>query len=900
MALLGVAGCATMTHPEITTSFSVPPSRPLHRWALPNGLVVLFQEDHSAPLVALDALVKTGSATEGAWAGTGVSHVVEHMLFKGTATRPVGAIEREVKSYGGQINGHTTHDVTGYTLTIHRDHFPEALTLLADALQHPSFDPQELTRELDVVFRELKLRRDDPDQSMADLIWAAAYREHPYRIPIVGYEPLLRALTRQQVVDYYRAHYAPNRTVLAIVGDADPAAVRAAATRELAGWPRGLEPPVVTPAEPPPVAPRQVDETADVAVAQLAIVFPGVAVTDPNLVALDTLARVLGEGRGSRLDVALREPGIVHDVAGWNYTPREPGLFAITMHLDPSRISEAQAATHAVIAELQRRSVTSIELAAAKRAVIAQDLFGRQTVGAQAGDLAVNEALAGDPRFSQHYVEAVQQVEAEAVQRVARDYLASSRAIQVTLRRAPAPEEIQGQPQQGAAPSADSSLERITLSNGVRVLLREDPRYPIVTLRITAFGGLLHETEAINGVSTMTARMLLRGTASRSAQELTELVRSLGGELASASGRNSVGVSLALLRDDVATGMTLLSDIWHHPAFPADEFLKEQRLLQAEIAQTEDDLFPWGRRRLMRALFAEHPYALPPEGTAESVARLTVADAAACHRVLASPRRTVVSLFGDVRKADVLPLLERAFGQPAAEVPPPAARPPLAPLASRRRVTGVWPRAEAIVLIGFRGVSVTDPDFAAVDVLDAVLGGSGGRLFTEVRERKGLAYTVGSTVSTGPDPGSIVLYAVTDPSQADAVVATLLKEVARLRAAGVTADELSVAQEGVIGAQGIQLQTNGALSLATSLDELFAVGWRRYQAYPAQVRGVTVHDLRRVAERYLTPDRCVVFIGRPSGTASGTGYKLVPGTGAAASPPLPSGERDGVRGEKTP
>ena len=879
LILLGLAGCATMTQPDATTptpSFSIAAVR---RWELPNGLTILFRQDRGAPLVALEAAVKTGSATEGALLGTGVSHVVEHMLFKGTATRPVGAIEREIKSYGGQINGHTTHDTTGYTLTVHRDHFTDALTLLADALQHPSFDAEELTRELEVVFRELKLRRDDPDQYLADLIWAARYREHPYRHPIVGYEPLLKALTRRQVVDYYRTQYLPSRTVLAIVGDVEESVVREAVTREMGGWPRGLEPSLVAPMEPPPTAPRLVEETAAVAVAQLVLAFPSVAVTHPDLVALDTLARVLGEGRGSRLDLALREPGLVHDVASWNYTPRDPGLFAISAHLDPDKISEVQQRTQEVLAALQRQPVTPAELAAAKRAVIAQYLFGRQTVGAQAADLASNETLTGDPAFSRHYMDAVQGVTAEQVQRVARQYLAPGSAIHVILR----PKGAGTAPVEAPAASAETApIELITLSNGVRVLLREDPRHPIVTLRVTAFGGLLYETPATNGVSMLTARMLLRGTSSRSAQEVTEFVRSLGGELASMSGRNSVGVSMALLKDDLEAGLALLSDVWFHPAFPADEFLKEQRLLQAEIRQQDDDLFHWGTRRLSHALFGDHPYAMPAEGTQDSVAMLTVAEVAAYHRWLLVPRRLVVSVFGDIRKADVLPAMERTFGRSLPAAPATPTRPSVQPLTACRRVEGAWPRAEAIVLVGFVGMAVTDPDLPALDVLDSVLGGSGGRLFTEVRERKGLAYTVGSSAAAGPDPGSILLYAVTDPAQADAVAATLLQEAQRLRTSAVGAEELKTAQEAVVGAQSIRLQTNGALSLATGLDELFQVGWQRYRDYPAKVRAVTPADLRRVAERYLTPDRCVVFIGRPSASPRTTRERAGVSTGDAS------------------
>ncbi len=847
----------------------------LHRWELPNGLVVLFQEDRNAPLVAMEAVVKAGSATEGPWLGTGVSHVVEHMLFKGTATRPVGAIEREVKSYGGQMNAHTSHDYTGYTLAVHREHFAQALALLADALQHPSFDAGELAKELEVVYRELKLRRDDPDQYTVDLVWATSYRTHPYRHPIVGYEPLLKALTRDDIVRYYRTHYLPNRTVLAIAGDAPWPAVREAVARVFEGWPRGLEPSVVVPAEPPPVAPRFIEETTDIALAQLVLAFPSVSVAHPDLAALDTLARILGDGRGSRLDLALRESGLVHAIEGWNYTPRDPGLFAITMRLDAGRVDEAIARTWEAIRQIQREPVTAAEVAAAKRAVIAQYLFGRQTVGAQAGDLATNEALVGDPEFSKHYVERVQAVTAADVHRVAQQYLQPLRVTQVVVRPRSAIPAVATSP----ASSAESSIEMLTLRNGTRVLLREDHRLPIVTLRVVSLGGLLYETPETNGVATLAARMLLRGTASRSATELAELMRSLGGELASVSGRNSVGVSVGLLSQDLATGIGLLNDVWFHPAFPADEFLKEQRLLLAEIAHAEDDLFSWGTRRMFRALFPDHPYGWPTTGTTDSVQRLSVAQVAAFHRRLQDPRQMIISVFGDIQRSAVLPLIERAFGEAAfakggetaLSVPPPSR-----PLTARQQVGDAWPRAEAIVLLGFRGVAVSDPDAPVLDLLEMILGGSGGRLFTEVRERHGQAYTVGVSVTDGVVPGSVVLYAVTAPEQADAVVAALFREVTRLRTTPVSAEELAVAQRAVIGGQSIQLQTNSAMSLQASLDELYGLGWQASRDYPAKVQAVTPEAIRRVAQRYLTPEACVLFVGRPQGP------------GAAAPAPRPA------------
>ena len=316
--------------------------------------------------------------------------------------------------------------------------------------------------------------------------------------------------------------------------------------------------------------------------AQVVLAFPSVRLTHPDLIALDTLAKVLGEGRGSRLDLAVREPGLAHAVSAWNYTPRDPGLFGVALRLDPDKIPQALEAVWAALERMQRELVTAGELEAARRGVMAQYLFGRQTVAAQAADLAGSEALTGDPEFSWHYVQGVQQVDAEALRRVAQTYLWRDRVTQVVVRprgtgAAETPAAIFR-----ATRATEPPVSLVTLSNGIRVLLREDPRLPIVTLRVTAIGGTLYETPATNGLSALMSRMFLRGTALRSAQEITDLVRSLGGDLASTSGRNSIGVSLSLLSRDVSTGVELLSDVWHHPAFPADEFLKEQRLLLAE------------------------------------------------------------------------------------------------------------------------------------------------------------------------------------------------------------------------------------------------------------------------------------------------------------------------------
>ncbi len=192
---------------------------PVVRKVFSNGLTLLVQEDRSHPLVAFHAVVPTGSSTEGEFLGTGVSHVLEHMLFKGTQSRPVGALEREARSYGGTTQGFTTYDTTSFQVVVNREFWSEGADLLVDPLFFPSMDSEEFAKEKGVVLRELKLRRDDPAQIAWDLLFSHAYRRHPYRIPIIGYEPLIQALTVEDAKRYHRLHYHPNTIVISVVGD---------------------------------------------------------------------------------------------------------------------------------------------------------------------------------------------------------------------------------------------------------------------------------------------------------------------------------------------------------------------------------------------------------------------------------------------------------------------------------------------------------------------------------------------------------------------------------------------------------------------------------------------------------------------------------------------------------
>ncbi|MCM8811881.1 MAG: insulinase family protein [Candidatus Omnitrophica bacterium] len=834
------------------------------RKVLPNGLTVIVQQDRAHPLVAFHATVRTGSAREGAFLGTGISHVLEHMLFKGTSRRPVGAVEQEARSYGGTSQGFTTYDTTSYQLIVNKEFWSEGADLLVDALFFSSFDPAEFAKEKDVVLRELKLGKDDPDHLLWESLFETAYRVHPYRIPIIGYEPLLTKLSREEVVAYHRQWYRPHQIVLAVVGDVEPEAV----FKRLEGLTAGIEPGRIAleplPQEPPLTGPRQISREADVATAMAAVGFPSVAVAHPDLFALDLLARLLGGYRGSWLDRSLKETGIVHSVSSWNYTPQDPGLFVVTFRSEPEKVQEAVRGIWEQVERASKELFSQQEIESAKRALLRHYWADRQTVTGLAADLAGNEVLVGDPAFSYRYLEGIQSVSAEDIRRAALLYLKAQTATTVTLFPRGALERFG---QQVSAPGAggERHAEKEVLQNGLRILLREDHRVPLVTLQVSFLGGVRYETEENNGISTLTARMLMRGTPRRSAQQIVEEINGLGGTLHPFSGRNSIGLSMEVTPDGLEESMRLLADLILHSHFPEQELEKERQLLLAQIKTAEEDPFAWGAKRMMGTLFTTHPYRFDPSGDPDRVAKLRPEELRNFYKRVLVPERMVISIVGDFQKEKVLSMCRQAFGGLSAGTGEQVIHPPEPALSGPKEHVEAVSRKEGLIMIGFHTVGLSDPSIAELDLLDTILSGGAGRLFKEVREKRGLAYTVGSFAVHGLEPGAFVLYAVAEPAQIENIRKVLLEEISRLSTVPVPDKELQDAKQGLLGARRIARQTQSAEVSQLGLDELYGLGYDYPRRYEARIRELTSQQLRSFARTVLDSNRCAIVIGQPAG-----------------------------------
>jgi zinc protease len=789
------------------------------------------------------------------------------MLFKGTPTRGVGEIAGSVEGVGGSINAFTSFDVTCYHATLPADAALAGFDVLADAVQNSLFEPDEVTREIEVVLEEIRRSADDPQHVLGDELFATVYQAHPYRFPVLGSAQSVASFTQAKLLAFYRRWYTPEHMVVTAAGDLDADAF-IARVRETFGARRPGDARRERASEPPQRGPRTRVLARSFERASLELAFPAVPLTHSDAPLLDLLAYALGEGDSSRLNRRVKEElGVADRIDASCYTPRDPGVFSVSIDADAAKIEAAIAAGVAETERLRREPLDADELAKARRNFLASRAWERESVSGMARKLGSAQLAAGDASFEDAYLARIASATREELLRAAQEWLEPARVsvVAVMPESAPAlaPAAVEAAVASGvsrtarrfSAPRRGESGERVheyELPNGVRAFVLPRREVPVVAVRAAALGGQLAETEESAGLGSFLSGVWLRGTATRSAAEFARTVESLAADVDSFSGRSSLGLTLDCTSDAFAEILPLWAETLGFPAFDEEEIERERRDVLAALERREDRLGTRAFDLFHRAHWAHHPYRLPMPGTKESVARFNAETVAAHHAALIRPENLVVTVVGDVEPdaaagalARELADLEQDDAKPLA-LPEPEPAPRVIRRASERK-----DRAQAHLVLGFRGAAIDDPDREALEVLAQILAGQGGRLFVELRDRQGLAYSVSASNIVGYAPGAFCVYIATAPDKLEVAQRGIFSELERLLGSAPSEAETERARRYLCGTHAIAQQRSGQRALAMALDARYGRGVDADRHFPERVRAVSAADLLRVAQRFL-------------------------------------------------
>ncbi|MFP3870017.1 MAG: M16 family metallopeptidase [Syntrophobacteria bacterium] len=819
---------------------------------LKNGMTVLVRENHASRVVSCQVLVKTGSIREGVYFSGGISHYLEHVVAGGSTSSFTEEQAKEMlKSLGGASNAYTGYDQTVYYINTTAAHYRKALELLLSYVSECVFDPKEVRREKAVIQQEFKLMQTDPDRQQWRLFLQTAYLRHPIRHPVIGYEDVFVNITRKDLLTYYRERYTPQNMVVTVVGDVDTAEALASVLELGRGMKRTFEPPGSIEREPAQNAPRWAEKRfAPARLTTMVMGFHTVSLTHPDLYPLDVLAIILGEGRSSRLYLELKDRrDLVLSADAFSWTPSYArGVFGFSLSLDHDKVEPTLEVLWREIERVQKDLVEASELEKAKRRVIADSVLSKQTAAQMASSLASSFAATGDPYFDSRYVERIKAVSREDIRRVARRYLKRERNTVTVL----SPEQESTHGVNSLVPAEEGTITKLTLENGLTLLLKRNAAVPLVHCKLFGLGGQRFEPEDMPGLGLYTMQLLTKGTRTRSKRQIAETIEGLGGSLNSGSGRNTYYVSLTVLKQDCAEGLELLADVLQNPKFPDKEINKQREDTLLAIRRLDEDWQREVERVFRRHYYEEHPYANDLLGTQEAVQKFTRADVQRFYRRTVRPNNAVLAIFGDIDPEEVVSRVRSFFGTWRPErLDTPELQETITPLSSDARIRKKTEKVSAAIFMGTNGLTLKDPDRPTLDVIDALLSGIGypsGWLHEALRGgQRSLVYVIHAFPSYGMDGGHFAIVTQTTMANYEKVVSIILENLERLQRRPVKAEELEEAKEMCIIAHEMNLESNGAQATSAALNELFGLGYSWDSHYPELIRQVRDGDVLRVA-----------------------------------------------------
>lgn len=851
----------------------------VHREVLPNGLTLLIQRDDSAPVAAVVTHVKAGFFDEpDRWAG--ISHVFEHMFFKGTPTRGVGEIAKETKAAGGYLNASTTYDHTTYYTVLPARQLPEALAIQSDALMNATVDPGELSRELQVIIQEAKRKLDTPGAVAQETLHEIMYDQHRIRRWRIGYEEQLAGFTRADVYGYYEARYVPSRTIIVIVGDVDVAATAILARETYGGWTdraAGVDP---SPQEPPRREVRVRTLRGDVTQAELCLGWRGVPPLHPDAIALDLAAGILSSGRGSWLSQRLREPGIATAVSAWHYAPTELGLFAINIECDADKVPEAIAGVAEMTARLALEGPSADDLERARTLLLTRWARSMEEMDGRATSLASAEAL-GDYRLVDEEFVQLQQVTGEQVRAAVRRvldpesvsavvYLPRDAGVDLTVDGVAAAFAVTRISQARAVPLLKTHRRDHATVQGTRsttadvhhlalpafdLLVRRKAGVPSVSMGLYLPRPVFDPPEQA-GIGALALKSAIRGAAGLDAAALAFAFERLGGSVSSTALLDWLGYSTTVLSGNLGQAAHLFEQLLFAPGHTDEAIMAEREILVSETRNVTDDMYRYPFQLALAAGYGGRHYGVAAGGLPETLGRLTPEQVRDWHARHLRSQRGVVLAVGDIDPDAALDELAAVFGQhPARDAAPMLA--PIPWIASGDPVVKAVERqkAQTAFALLFPAPSRRSEARHAIDVWSAIASGLGGRLFEALREKRSLAYTVIATGWQKARGGALMGYIATSPEREDEARREMLLELQRFAEEQVSPEELRRATNYLAGQTEVGRQTASSI-MGEILDAWLAGGGLSDMDDQAErYRSVTAEEVRTVAASVLSGTR---------------------------------------------
>jgi zinc protease len=861
-------------------------SETIRRETLPNGLHVIFVENHSKPLVAVCIFVNGGSRTETPTL-SGLSHYYEHLIFRGGSLKQ-GELEfrKQMQRIGEESGGYTTNDYTCYGFTSPKENFDEAMDRSVDAWMNLKLTQAKVAKEREVVMSEFKQGEDRPDYKVYYQIERLMFRDHPYKRDTIGLRDVIEHASLATFRTFYEERYVPNQMTLTVVGDFDTGVVRSKLTKAFAAYKRGRDDFEQGLTEQPQTEFRVGVESMKTPSTWTHIGFHVPPYSDPDAPALTVLASLLGKGSSSRLYKALKErENLVTSITADFEVRKDPGMFLLTAEMPPQNEAKVFGIVRDELKRLATGPIPAEELERVKSALQNQYAFDSERFFKRAERLCLF-AVMSDVSLEPLWPSLIGTVSAEDLQRVAKRYLSADQASYSVVRpegtTGPSPSEVtamltswrEGWPAQHELATSTTKVTKEVLPNGVTLLLEEDHSTPVVAVSAKARGGQWIEPLGLAGVSNMAATLLPRGAGSMSAREISERGDALGMTLETEGGADYASIAMQAPAKNFPKAWDIFRDVATRPTFPSSEVAKVREDLMQRARSLGDRPFDYTNVQFQNALWKTSPYRNPVAGDTVSLTMIKPADLRRAYETMFTGKNLVIALVGDFETPQILESARRAFSRlrPGSPVVMEAAREE-APKESR--VVFVNKEQEQVTdNTGWPACSIRDPDYVPLRVAVGLLG---DRLFFKYVYEKGVAYRSWFYMSDRLGQASAQNEMGVTPANFPMASAGVLEDIAEVTRDGVTQKDMQENVAKMLSRYYLGTQDDASLADRLCYYELSGLGYEFAERYPEMLRKVTPEQVTAAARKYFSPGQYTrVAVGKEEEAAGGKAKPAAP------------------------
>ena len=871
------------------------PQIKFERYKLANGLEVILSEDHRLPLVSVNLWYHVGAVNETA-GRTGFAHLFEHMMFEGSKHVPGSSHFHYLEAAGASdVNGTTDFDRTNYYETLPSNQLELALWLESDRMGYlpDNLDQANLSNQQDVVRNE---RRQSYENTPYGIVREAIFhqlfpKDHPYYPMVIGSHADIQAAKLEDVRNFFKLYYAPNNASLAIVGDFDSAKVRQLVEKYFGPLKRGQDVPRVQLATPPIRSERRAVVPDNIQLPRVYMDWLTAPRFKPGDADADLAATVLGGGKSSRLYKKLvYEKQIALDVQAYQQSLTLASIFQIGVTARPGvKPEDLEKAINDELAAFRASGPTPEELQRARNDIETNAIAGLEYTNGVANLLNEYNHFLGTPDFLAKDIARYENATPESVHAFAQEQLNPEHRVVVYAvsgqpdlgPEVPTPKaEEKGVAKPGGEPvNADAAWrndppapgpqpalhlpvpEEFKLSNGLTVLYNERPGLPLVAASLIFRAGSGANPVDHPGLASFTSRMLQQGTSTRSALQIADRAADLGVSLGGRASTDASNVSLQSLTRSFPDALELLADVTLHPTFPQQEIDRVRSERLAALVQEKNQPYAVASRVYTSALYGpKNTYGYPDIGTAESLKSTTREYLVNFWQQNYSPNHAALVIAGNIKLADLKPLVEKQFGgwKPGSYTPPPVGAP--APSDAKLILVDRPNAQQTTLLFCSLGPDRSTPDYPQIEVMNTVLGGLfSSRINMNLRERHGYTYGAESFFNYHRGPGPFVVYSEVRTDATAPAAQEVFKELSRMRETQLTPAELKLAKDSI--AQSLPGRFESGEEAVGTIAQLYVYDFPLdyFSVLPSRINAVTGEQARAAAERYVQPEKMMVL-----------------------------------------